>query len=758
MSDAGAFLSNLWAHGLPADMAIELRLIDKPTRSTWRSAEQLALVPDVSNQTGTATFSVCAARAGVDGAMSDNDAALAPACWIDIDLIDHKIKKSGALANVTMQTIRDAVDRVAEALRGLPFPPSAIVYSGGGVHAYWRFAEPETDLDAVEAANAMLATICAGDEAVRNRSRVMRLPGSTNRKYSAPVVAQQIDRFGAWSHDYELSDLSEALAEYGRRDVVVAVAEAQEALIEASGIDPLELVEATPSMMDGRGDWADWETAAKAGDNWNSNCLKLVARWVAIGWTDEQIAERAVALKAARIERLGGSASVIAETEREFAHFLRSARTKGFEPDQVGRVVDYDTWRDDWALIETSGRFVRLSTRTEVTQQTWRLTNSHLTAVEFDETGEEKRIGYAKKWLGDPQAFKLHDYVMAPDQPLITAGNCLNLWREYRARIIADLGGDAASSRAVARCWALVLFLCGDREDVARKVLNWIGRGLFYPAERAKFALFVISDLKGAGKSLLGNLVGELYGHEASVSLGGIDGLIGPFPGDVLTGKAFVCVHETSDRGDAGRFGAMERLKSMITEPALSLNRKGVSQISVDNFCRFLFLSNHEDGLVVDDNERRLAVVNCGATEAMPAGFYDDFVDECFSPQGLADLARWLRDEHCAELPNRAWRLDMDTVQDSLTSDWAATLNERVADKYMYGVKVAAADMQTVCNQIAGTRLPNHVLKNELKRAGWKNDRGKRDGKVRRFYTNNANKSDWADDFVTKVGETDVLF
>ena len=74
------------------------------------------------------------------------------------------------------------------------------------------------------------------------------------------------------------------------------------------------------------------------------------------------------------------------------------------------------------------------------------------------------------------------------------------------------------------------------------------------------------------------------------------------------------------------------------------------------------------------------------------------------------------------------------------------------------GVKVAAGDMQTVCNQIAGTRLANHVLKNELKRAGWKPDRGKRDGKQRRFYTNNAKKSDWADDFVVKVGETDALF
>ena len=100
----------------------------------------------------------------------------------------------------------------------------------------------------------------------------------------------------------------------------------------------------------------------------------------------------------------------------------------------------------------------------------------------------------------------------------------------------------------------------------------------------------------------------------------------------------------------------------------------------------------------------------------------------------------------------------MDTVQDSLTSDWAATLNERVADAYMYGVKVAAADMVKVCNEIAGTKLPNQVLKNELKRAGWDKKPMKRDGKVKRFYTNNAKKSDWADDFVAKVGETDVLF
>ena len=103
-------------------------------------------------------------------------------------------------------------------------------------------------------------------------------------------------------------------------------------------------------------------------------------------------------------------------------------------------------------------------------------------------------------------------------------------------------------------------------------------------------------------------------------------------------------------------------------------------------------------------------------------------------------------------------RLDMDTVQDSLTSDWAATLNERVADAYLYGVKVAAGDMVRVCHDIAGAKLPSHVLSKELKRAGWTKKQFRRNGKPSRAYTNNVQHSDWADDFANKVGETDALF
>ena len=65
-------------------------------------------------------------------------------------------------------------------------PPSIVVYSGHGLHAYWLLPEalPATDenIARVEAALKKLAVVFAGDPAVCECSRLMRLPGSHNTK------------------------------------------------------------------------------------------------------------------------------------------------------------------------------------------------------------------------------------------------------------------------------------------------------------------------------------------------------------------------------------------------------------------------------------------------------------------------------------------------------------------------------------------------------------------------------------------------
>ena len=81
---------------------------------------------------------------------------------------------------------------VVAALRPLPFPPSVIIDSGGGLHAYWLLNEAidvsadaqdaETTEEAITSACKQLAGICAGDLNVCDLARVMRLPGTLNSK------------------------------------------------------------------------------------------------------------------------------------------------------------------------------------------------------------------------------------------------------------------------------------------------------------------------------------------------------------------------------------------------------------------------------------------------------------------------------------------------------------------------------------------------------------------------------------------------
>jgi hypothetical protein len=97
-------------------------------------------------------------------------------------------------ADLDFKTIAASPDIIDQVLRALPLPPSTIVDSGNGFHGYWRFREalPPELRERVEAALKRLAWALAGDPAVCEIARIMRLPGSHNTKDGAwkPVLVR----------------------------------------------------------------------------------------------------------------------------------------------------------------------------------------------------------------------------------------------------------------------------------------------------------------------------------------------------------------------------------------------------------------------------------------------------------------------------------------------------------------------------------------------------------------------------------------
>ena len=402
---------------------------------------------------------------------------------------------------------------------------------------------------------------------------------------------------------------------------------------------------------------------------------------LATGW-NEQVFYRVGALVRQGVD----TAAILREAEQWREPGYTEVQTQAEVADMVqrwerhiedNRDPDYEAWRDGWAFEEAGNRYWDLDAMVPILQQAWRTTNGHLRGEHIDQYGQTRKQSYCDRFFLDPDAQRVLATTVAPEQPLITDDRYLNLWRDYWARLHADKGQPDGSD-AVRLFGELVDFLCDGRDEMIDTLLNWIGYGLFHPAERLRWSILLISDLKGAGKSLLCTTVARLYGMDNASILPGLVGLLSQFNGSVLQGKALVVVNETVDKGDSSKFGAVETLKSLITDDRISVEHKGRDRHQIDNYARFMFCSNHLDGLPFDENERRFFAIVCQAAEALDADFYARFVEPVTASRVLADIAAWLRAHHSDALPSRPPASDTALVADALMDDWVVRLAEIV--------------------------------------------------------------------------------
>lgn len=126
----------------------------------------------------------------------NSDVASVATLWLDVDVAGPNHKKNN------LPPDRDAaLALIAE----FPLKPSIIVFTGGGYHGYWRFREPWVFDDeaergrAQELANrlkvhfAKLAAVHGWKlDAVSDLSRILRVPGTYNRKDINHVVAVEV--------------------------------------------------------------------------------------------------------------------------------------------------------------------------------------------------------------------------------------------------------------------------------------------------------------------------------------------------------------------------------------------------------------------------------------------------------------------------------------------------------------------------------------------------------------------------------------
>ncbi|GMV27145.1 MAG: hypothetical protein AMXMBFR58_31760 [Phycisphaerae bacterium] len=157
-------LAGLVAALFEPDDLVELRAVPEPVKRRWLLASQLPSFHSPGWKARNVHFGPNPRRRKGG---TTADVALARCLFVDIE-------------NVTAD---EAMARIAAS--ALP-EPSAIVSSGGGVHVYWRLAEPMDDLDIWTARQKALIGVLNSDPVVHDPPRVMRFPGTLNHKYDPP--------------------------------------------------------------------------------------------------------------------------------------------------------------------------------------------------------------------------------------------------------------------------------------------------------------------------------------------------------------------------------------------------------------------------------------------------------------------------------------------------------------------------------------------------------------------------------------------
>jgi len=185
-----------------------------------------------------------------------------------------------------------------------------------------------------------------------------------------------------------------------------------------------------------------------------------------------------------------------------------------------------------------------------------------------------------------------------------------NLWRGLAIQPVK--GGD----------WSLFKrhiidnIACG-KELVAQWVIAWVARIIQDPGGDLPGTAIVLRGKQGTGKGIFVNMIGKVFGnHYLQVSHA--SHVTGRFNSH-LKDKVMIFVDEGFWAGDKKAEGV---IKSIITEPFIAIEQKGMDVIRVRNHVSILIASNNDWVVPAGPEERRFFVIDVSDSQQQNSAYF----------------------------------------------------------------------------------------------------------------------------------------
>ncbi len=512
--------------------------------------------------------------------------------------------------------------KILERVQNFKPKPSIIIDSGGGYQAFFLLREPVPveDATSLESFNKQLEIELGGDHCA-NLDRIMRLPGTINipnkKKRNAgrkPALAKLVS--ADWDLRYDLADFTPApVVEASDSNVRVSIS----GNLPIVDLDTLEGVSDDTKMLIIHGD--DPDRPERYGGDRSKAVWRVLIEFAKADLSDDVIAS-------ILLDRDQGISAHVRDQRRPEAYLTRQiarAREAAVDPDLE------KLNRNHFVAWEGNARKVYIGPTNDPV--TGRRSFRVVSYPEFRSSliGKDKDLGVDAKnkplsmplaqwWLRHDRKREYISMIFAPNRDV---SGYYNLWRGFA---VDPKPGDWSLYRE-----HVFQNVCGGDQSSYDYILGWLARAVQHPGTTGDVAI-VMRGERGVGKGIFARIFGDLFGsHFLAISQE--SHLTGNFNAHLRDVVVLFC-DEAFWAGDKKGQGV---LKTLITEPELTIEAKGVDVISAPNCLHVIMSSNAEWVVPAGHEERRYMVLEVGLERQRDTKFFQDLKAQ-MAAGGLAAL------------------------------------------------------------------------------------------------------------------------
>ena len=212
---------------------------------------------------------------------------------------------------------------------------------------------------------------------------------------------------------------------------------------------------------------------------------------------------------------------------------------------------------------------------------------------------ENKKMSFINTWLKDETLRAYVDMDTYPP-PLICPPNVYNLWKPFAMELITDW-----EEKDISILLNHIKILCNHEEETYDYFIKWMAQMVQYPAIKTTLVLF--QGAEGCGKGRLFTIIEKLIGSSKYLeSCNPERDVWGNFNAP-MANSFFVHLSELSKKSTQD---SEQRIKALVTDPAIQINLKGKDAINTTSYHRFVVATNDDEPMNTHAGDRRKLMIS----------------------------------------------------------------------------------------------------------------------------------------------------